>query len=149
MRKAVIAAGALLAALLSGPASSQAVLDPSHVLAIMPKDIKWQGPPGEERAPLFGDQTKPGVYALLIKWSPGNNSQPHSHSMDRVGYVISGTWWTSTSTTPDKATMKPIPAGSTVLHVANTVHWDGARDEETIILMTGVGPVTTTRIAQP
>jgi hypothetical protein len=33
-----------------------------------------------------------------------------------------------------------------VKHAANAVHWDGARDETTVLLMTGMGPVKTTQV---
>ena len=127
--------------------SPNAKLDPAAVAVIVPKDVKWEYPDGYGRAMLFGDQTKPGPYAYLIRWEPGQNSQPHSHDQDRYAYVLTGSWWTSTASTPDKTTMVPVRAGSFVKRAANDVHWDGARDETTVILMTGNGPVKTTRVA--
>ena len=38
----------------------------------------------------------------------------------------------------------PVPAGSYVVHYANKVHYDGAKDEETIIQVWGIGPATST-----
>jgi len=38
----------------------------------------------------------------------------------------------------------PMPAGSFVTHYAKQVHWDGAKDEDAILLMMGEGPSTTT-----
>jgi hypothetical protein len=44
--------------------------------------------------------------------------------------------------------MYPIPAGSYVQNLANTAHWDGAHDQEAVIMMVGVGPMTTTRLPE-
>ena len=57
------------------------------------------------------------------------------------------TWWMSTSRTPDKSTMVPIPQGSFVIHKAGQVHWDGGVDNTAIILITGTGPVETKRVS--
>jgi hypothetical protein len=38
----------------------------------------------------------------------------------------------------------PAPAGSYVIHYANKVHYDGAKSEETIIQVWGMGPATST-----
>ena len=119
--------------------------DPSHIPIIFGKDIKWKG----DQALLFGDPDKPGLYGLLIKWEPGHYSRPHFHSTDRYIYVVSGTWWVSSSTTYDPAKAYPAPAGSYVRDLAGTVHWDGAKDEPCLLLLVGEGPVTTTPLAQP
>jgi len=38
----------------------------------------------------------------------------------------------------------PAPAGSYVIHYAGKVHYDGAKAEETIIQVWGMGPATST-----
>ena len=38
----------------------------------------------------------------------------------------------------------PAPAGSYVIHYAGKVHYDGAKDEETVIQVWGMGPATAT-----
>jgi uncharacterized protein GlcG (DUF336 family)/quercetin dioxygenase-like cupin family protein len=141
-------AAAASAPLLAGPLAPSS-LNPASVTYVLPKDIHWDGGEAEAQAPVYGDPSKPGPYAYLIRWSPGHNSKPHFHSTDRFIYVISGTWWVSTSKTYDLATMHPIPAGSFVKHTANQVHWDGAHEEPAVLLLTGVGPVTTTQVTQP
>lgn len=113
---------------------------------VLPQDIKFEGAPGETRAKLHGDPEKPGPYAILYKWEPGHHSKPHFHSVDRMGYVISGTWWMSDARTEDRTTLYPVPAGSFVTHKAGKVHWDGAVDTTALVLVTGVGPINTTRL---
>jgi uncharacterized protein GlcG (DUF336 family) len=128
--------------------SSRPLPDAAAVQFVLPADIKWEGEPGSQRAKLWGDPDKPGPYGILYKWEPGHNSQPHYHPNDRFAYVVSGTWWMSTSRTPDKSTLYPVPQGSLVVHKANGVHWDGGVDNTAIILVTGIGPATSIRIAQ-
>jgi hypothetical protein len=120
--------------------------DPTHISFTLPKDIKWEGDPlhGQQQAKLFGDPAKPGLYGILIKWLPGHYSRPHFHNTDRYALVISGTWWVSSSDVYDLKTLYPMPAGTFVTDIANTVHWDGARDEPAILELVGMGPVVTT-----
>lgn len=151
--KAVFAAAAVFAILQGSaqgqtppPTGAQATLNPAAVALVLPKDLKWEGVPGELRAKLYGDPEQPGPYGILYKWEPGHNSKPHTHAEDRFGYVISGAWWMSTASTEDKSTLVPVHAGSFVTHKANQVHWDGGVDGTAIILVTGLGPIKTTRL---
>lgn len=136
----------------AGPRATQISMpDPTHIPIVFPKDIKWKGDPKtEETAALFGAEDQPGIYGILIRWAPGANSKPHFHSTVRYIYVVTGTWWVSSSTTYDKSKMYPVPAGSFVTDVPNTVHWDGAKEGDTpcILLLVGVGPMVTTRLEQ-
>ena len=38
----------------------------------------------------------------------------------------------------------PMPAGSFVTHFGKQVHWDGAKDEDAVLLIVGEGPGTST-----
>ena len=38
----------------------------------------------------------------------------------------------------------PAPAGSYVIHYGGKVHYDGAKDEEVVIQVWGMGPATST-----
>jgi quercetin dioxygenase-like cupin family protein len=124
--------------------------DPTHIPFTLPADIQWTGGPlsGSYQARLFGDPSKPGPYGILIKWMPGNFSHPHFHSQDRWVYVVSGTWWVSTSTHFDPSQTYPLPAGTFATDLANTVHWDGAKagGEPAVLELVGMGPVTTIEV---
>jgi hypothetical protein len=113
---------------------------------VAPKDIQWRRNPAgtNESAILYGDPTKPGPYVARIKWLPGNMSRPHFHPNDRFFAVISGTWWMGTGDKFDPASTVPVPAGSYVIHYANKIHYDGAKDEECVIQVWGMGPATST-----
>ena len=138
---------ALAALLVTGIGSwsghvAAADLDPKAITIQLPKDIKWTKGNGSEQAILVGDPSKPGLYVVLTKWLPHNNSRPHFHPNDRYITVLSGTWWVNTGAKYDAAGFKPVPAGSFVAHTGKEIHYDGAKDEECILLITGMGPAT-------
>jgi hypothetical protein len=117
-------------------------LNPKAIKITLPADIKWTKTAQSERATLYGDPSKPGYYAELVKWLPHNNSHPHYHQNDRFIQVLSGTWWVQTGAKYDPAGFKPIPAGSFVVHTGKEIHYDGAKDEPCLLLISGQGPDT-------
>jgi len=129
---------------LSSHASARAVgdLNPKAITITLPSDITWTKTAAAERAVLYGDPSKPGYYVVLQKWLPHNNSRPHRHPNDRFITVLSGTWWVQTGAKYDPAGFKPVPTGSFVVHAANEIHYDGAKDEPTLLLISGMGPDT-------
>jgi quercetin dioxygenase-like cupin family protein len=124
--------------------AAAAEIDRAAVDFIPASEIKWvRNPAGtNEQAILYGHPAKPGPYVVRIKWLPGNMSRPHYHQNDRFFVVISGTWWMGTGEKFDPNNTVAAPAGSYVIHHANKVHYDGAKDEETIIQVWGMGPAT-------
>ena len=144
--------GALLALFLAlslpGPAGA-VELNPAAITIKMPSDIKWRDPlgvSGVNQAILNGDPTKPGLYVVMNKFKPGNFSKPHFHPNDRFITVVSGTWWVGTGNKWDKDATVPLKAGSFVTHTAKQVHYDGAKDEEAVLLIVGEGPGTLTLV---
>jgi len=143
-RLALVVAVAMLVATTSGVVHSATELDPKAITIQLPKDIKWVKGRGSETAVLVGDPAKPGLYVTLQKWLPHNNSRPHFHPNDRYITVLSGTWWVNTGAKYDPDGMKPVPAGSFVVHTAKQIHYDGAKDEECVLEIIGMGPATAT-----
>jgi quercetin dioxygenase-like cupin family protein len=94
----------------------------------------------------MGDTSKPGPYVMLLKWWPNNFSQPHMHEFARYITVVSGTWWMSSSPTFDPTKTYPMPQGTVVVHEANKVHWDGAKNEPTVLMIAGMGPANSIRV---
>lgn len=124
-------------------------LNPAAVVYTLPDKIAWKSTgSGSEQAILAGDPSKPGLYIVLTKWLPNNMSRPHFHPNDRFITVIKGTWWMGTGTSFDPAGTTPVPAGTFVTHFGKQVHYDGAKDEEVVLLITGEGPATSTRVEQ-
>jgi hypothetical protein len=124
--------------------------DPKILGYTLPADIKWvdNATRTNQTAQIYGDPAKPGPYAMLIKWRPGNMSRPHFHEHDRFFVVLQGTWWVGTGPKFDPSSTTAMPAGTLVTHFARGIHYDGARDGECIIALHGMGPATSTPAEQ-
>jgi hypothetical protein len=140
-------AAATLMLALGSPAMAQQqhpAIDPAIRTFKLPDQLKWTGSnrPGStvQNAVLVGDPAKPGFYMVLNKRGPNDFSPAHWHPNTRYIMVIKGTWWIGTGpkVDPDKAV--PMPPGSFVVDISKQVHWDGTKDEESIILAVGEGP---------
>ena len=118
----------------------------------LPDLIPW-GPVndrGGQNAVVVGDPTKPGLYIVYTKWSKGNHfSRPHFHPNDRYIVVLQGTWWVGSGPKfdPEHGTV-PMPAGSFVTNYGKQVHWDGTKDEDAVLLITGEGPATSVLVPE-
>jgi quercetin dioxygenase-like cupin family protein len=140
----------ILALGLLGPAGA-VELNSAAIAIKVPNDIKWRDPlgtSGVNQAVLYGDPTKPGLYIVMNKFKPGNFSKPHFHPNDRFITVVSGTWWVGTGNKWDKDATVPLKAGSFVTHFGKQVHYDGAKDEEAVLIIVGDGPATLTLVEE-
>lgn len=133
----------ILGATLSAPSVRAAEPDPRALTYTLPDKINWRKSASADTAMLQGDSSKPGIYIEMVRWHPGNMSRPHTHDTARYITVISGTWWVGTGDKFDPASTKPMPAGSYVVDIPNQLHYDGARDEDCVILIVGMGPMKT------
>jgi quercetin dioxygenase-like cupin family protein len=147
MRHRVILVAGILAAAAMAPAASpvrvQAETDSKGFIRTLPSQVEFQPAEGTPIAILDGDPSKPGIYVARIKFPPHVFSRPHWHSTDRHIVVLKGTWYMGVGETFDPSTAIPMPPGSYVKHPAGAPHWDGAKDEEVELQVTGMGPVTT------
>ena len=124
---------------------SAAEPDPKVMNVTLPANLKWTtSASGNSTAVLQGDPSKPGLYIVLTKWSPGKMSRPHMHPNDRFITVISGTWWVGWGEKYDPASTYPVPAGSFVTHYGKQIHYDGAKDGEVLLQIVGMGPADST-----
>jgi hypothetical protein len=122
-------------------------LDSTAVTYMLPDQIKWSppNPAGAQNAVLAGDPSKEGLYVQMVKWLAGNHfSHPHFHPHDRFITVLKGTWWVGTGTKFDTDATVPMPAGTFVTHYGRHVHFDGAKNEDAVLLIVGEGPGTST-----
>jgi hypothetical protein len=130
------------AVLLSGAGSMIASAD--QTIDIIDADkLAWQdypGLPGVKFVVLAGNPREAGLYVIRAKFAPHTMSRPHWHPETRYVTVVKGTWWAGTGDQldPDKTT--PIRAGGFAIHAPREVHYDGAKDEEAIVQITGIGP---------
>ena len=102
--------------------------------------------PGVSYIQVYGDSSQPGVYVVRVRFEPWTMTMPHYHSQDRLVAVIKGTWYAGTDTQFDAANTTPIHAGGYMLHPAGGVHFDGAKEEQVIVQITGSGPNKTTSL---
>ena len=134
---------------LGGLALAAPLVLEQQVLRVTPEAIKWvrdtEGS-GVERATIDGDPNKPGLYVIRVKFPPGTMSLNHYHPEDRHVVVLKGTWYTGTGDDflPDKTI--PLKPGSYMKHPAGVHHFDGAKDEEVILQIVGIGPTGTVRL---
>ena len=140
--------GMALAAAALWIGSAQAVeLDPKAVVYTLPENIKWvvNERAGNAQAVITGDPSRPGLYVVLTKWLAGNHfSRPHFHPNDRFITVIKGTWWVGSGPNFDTNAPVPLGPGTVVTHYGKQVHYDGAKDEDAVLIIVGEGPATST-----
>ena len=142
--------GVLTVFALTVPLSAGQAIKPDALgfVVAQPEDVKF--PDGaQSQIVIAGDPNAPGIYVIRIRFAPGNMSRPHFHDQDRYVTVIKGTWWVALGPEADKfdpSKTKPMKAGSIVKHPAGAHHYDGAKDEEVIVQIIGMGPVKTTQI---
>jgi hypothetical protein len=107
-------------------------------------DLKWRGPPdGMQMAHLAGTPTDSGkAYAFAMKLRDGAWIPPHWHPEGMHILVLSGTLLFGTGDVLDKDAATVVPAGGHVDLGAKVHHYEGARGE-TVVLMTGIGPLRT------
>ena len=116
-------------------------------LSRLADQIKWSepSPAGARNAVLVGDPTKEGLYVQMVKWLGGDHfSRPHFHPNDRFITVLGGTWWVGTGTKFDPEATLPMRPGAFVTHFGKQVHFDGAKEEDAMLLIVGQGPATST-----
>lgn len=118
--------------------------DEAGFIRISPEEIVYEDrPTGPDIAVIAGDPQKEGFYVIRARFPPGVMSEPHYHPSGRHVTVISGTWYTGTGENFDPDATVPLKAGSYMFHPANAVHFDGAKDEEVIVEIKGIGPAPT------
>ena len=114
-------------------------------------DLKWQdypGLPGVKFVVIAGNLREAGPYTIRAKFAPGTMSRPHWHPEARYVTVMQGTWWAGEGDVLDPAKTTPVKTGGFAIHAPGKVHYDGAKDEEVIVQISGIGP-SGTNIVNP
>jgi quercetin dioxygenase-like cupin family protein len=150
--RALVLLGTVLGTLLVSPGmgSAQLTPDPEGFLIARPNDLL--PPEGERTVRILGQGSEPGMYVQQITWAPGTGSRPHYHDQARYIQVLKGTWYVSTGAAADvydPDSMIPVEEGTFIYEPPNGHHYDMAKDEEVVVMIWGIGPVTTTQIPQP
>jgi hypothetical protein len=125
-----------------GPDPSETFVLPFGKIAFKP----WAGLPADsgQMDTLYGDLNTPGPYLVMMRWSPGWFSAPHSYATDRICVVVSGTWWVNSGSEFSPQDAVPVGPGGYVRRTARTPHYDGVpsgRHDPAVIAIFGLGPV--------
>ncbi|MEO8412426.1 MAG: cupin domain-containing protein [Ginsengibacter sp.] len=89
---------------------------------------------------IHGDPSKPGLYTILLKVAPNTKIPAHLHPDDRVGTVVSGTWYFGYGDKFDESKLKQLPVGSIYSEVEDQNHFAMTKNEPVIAEITGYGP---------
>ena len=111
---------------------------------VPPQEVKWGPapgvlPPGAEAAVLFGDPREEGFFVLRLKLPASYSVAPHTHPVDEVITVISGTFRLGMGETADQHKAQTLPAGSFFALPPGMAHYVFI-DEETVVQISTVGP---------
>ena len=137
-------AGALLAALVIGPAVSGAGQQsnrPGGVVILKTADLPWTdypNRPGVKLAMIEGDLTKPGPFMMRVKFPAGYKLAPHTHPGIEHTTVLSGALRLGYGT-KDDGPSELLPAGTVIVTPPNTPHFISTT-AETIVQTHGIGP---------
>jgi hypothetical protein len=89
---------------------------------------------------IYGDPSKAGLYTILLKVAANTKIPAHLHPDDRVGTVVSGTWYFGYGDKLDESKLKKLPVGSVYSEGERLNHFAMTRDEPVIVEITGYGP---------
>ena len=136
----------IVAAAIAGVAFTTPADTMERPTSVAPKDIKWNPapgmlPPGAQATVLLGDPGKEGLFVLRLKLPKGYRVAPHTHPIDEVVTVISGSFGLGMGTGiyADQGKVQPLPTGSFVAIPEDMAHYVFV-DEETIVQVSGNGP---------
>ena len=154
MRKRIFVTAVAAAGVLMG--SALFVLAQQAGQRVTPAEVKWPSGPsstvgtsgaaGIETVILKGDPQKAGLYTMLLRVGPNTKIDAHAHPDDRVGTVVSGTWYFGYGRGFNEAGLKALPAGSFYTEPPNIDHFAMTRAEGVVLQVTGVGPSATTYV---
>jgi quercetin dioxygenase-like cupin family protein len=117
------------------------------IVQLTPGEVKWMTSPslpgGAQLAVVYGNATKPELYIMLFKLPASWKNPPHSHLVEQVITVLSGTIYSGVGESYDPHKLKMFPAGSVYTDPLNMPHFTETRAEEVILQATGVGPLRT------
>jgi hypothetical protein len=114
---------------------SSALIDATHPI-LQADDMAAKGD-----TPVFGDVSKPGMYVLRKRMAANQIARPHYDGQDRLITVLTGTLWVGRGDVYRPDLLVPIREGGVVYLPANTHYFEMAGDAETIVQITGNGPV--------
>ncbi|MEO5889168.1 MAG: cupin domain-containing protein [Ferruginibacter sp.] len=89
---------------------------------------------------IYGDPSKAGLYTILLKVAANTKIAAHLHPDERVGTVVSGTWYFGYGDQFEEGKLKELPVGSVYSEVEAQNHFAMTGKEAVIVEITGYGP---------
>jgi hypothetical protein len=89
---------------------------------------------------VYGDPSKEGLYTILLKVAANTKIPAHLHPDDRVGSVVSGSWFFGYGDKFDEKKLKKLPVGSIYTEVKDRNHFAMTGKEPVVVAITGYGP---------
>jgi quercetin dioxygenase-like cupin family protein len=115
--------------------------------AVMADEVVWKDDTlfkGVQIANLLGDPAKAETVVMRVKFPPNFKIPLHTHPVQEVITVLSGTFWDAMGDDTEKGVM--LKPGSLLMLPANHTHRVWTTDEETIIQLSFTGPFDITFI---
>ena len=115
--------------------------------AVMADEVVWKDDTlfkGVQIANLLGDPAKAETVVMRVKFPPNFKIPLHTHPVQEVITVLSGTFWDAMGDDTEKGVM--LKPGSLLILPANHTHRVWTTDEETIIQLSFTGPFDITFI---
>lgn len=88
---------------------------------------------------IHGDPSKAGLYTILLKVAANTKIPAHLHPDDRIGTVVSGTWYFGYGDKFDENKLKKLPVGSVYSEIPDQNHFAMTKNEPVIVEITGYG----------
>jgi quercetin dioxygenase-like cupin family protein len=92
---------------------------------------------------VAGTPSEEGVYSILLFVPPDTEIKSHSHRDDRVGSVLSGTWYFAYGEQFAAGELEELKAGSVYTEPGGQAHFARTRAEPVVLSITGNGPTDT------
>ena len=88
---------------IANPHGAQAVdVDRSSRDYMLPEQMQWKDPESGMIANLYGDPSRPGLYAYVIKRGPNTWTMSRVHDNDVFVTVLEGTFWVGRACPPER-----------------------------------------------
>jgi quercetin dioxygenase-like cupin family protein len=124
--------------------TTTAIAADQHVM-VQPDNLKWTAAPpvlpkGAQIAVLYGDPDKAEPFVFRLRFPAGYKVAAHSHPNDYDLTVLSGTMYLGMGDRFDAARGDGPKAGGYLHLPKNTHHYEWST-EDTVIQLSGIGPV--------
>ena len=121
-------------------------VDPTARVAKKLEDMAWtKAADGSTFVNVFGDPGNAGLYVQFVRRPPNSWSTAHRHANDQFVWVMGGRMYMGTGSFVDKDKTVGMPKGSYIHDFASGTHYEGTKDEDLWLLVTGMGPAAPER----